>query len=107
MESTTHRDRYPDELAVPPHRQRLHDTPLSDAEVSQREPEQDGQQQSVCVYERHGDAQQLEVVVVWGPVSGEVLCDGGPEGGGEEEGEDEGGECPEGTVEIGGVEVGG
>jgi len=32
----THRDRYPDELAVTPYRNCFDDTPFSDADISQR-----------------------------------------------------------------------
>ena len=101
----THRNWDPHKLPIPPHRDCLNNAPLANAEVSQREPEEDGHAESVRVNEADGGREQAKVVLehrgagrlVW---VREVRYDRGRERGAHEEREDERGERPEGPVEV-------
>lgn len=60
--TNTHRDGYPHKLPVPPYRDRINDTPLADTEVAQAEPEEDGEEETVCVHEGRAGEDKRKVV---------------------------------------------
>lgn len=94
--TTTNRDWYPNELPIPPHSDRLNDTPFPQSVVPQRNPQKRRPPEAVNVNERESGAQKAEVVV--DRFIGEVGDDGVSEGGKNVEAEYESCEGPEGTV---------
>jgi hypothetical protein len=59
----TDRDRYPYELTIPPHSDRLNHTPFPQPIIPQRDPQERRPCQTINVNERESGAQQAEVVV--------------------------------------------
>lgn len=75
----TDRHRYPDELPVPPHGDRLDHAPFSQPVIPQRNPQQCWPPQTISINKRKSGAQEAKVVVDW--FIGEVGYDGVGEGG--------------------------
>ena len=63
IEMRTYRDRYPYELAVSPHCNRLDNAPFPHSHISQCEPQEYGYADSVGVDEAHSGGEQTKVVL--------------------------------------------